>query len=218
MVDLSESTNMETTNPDPNCLNPGTPNPTQIFILSGQSNMSGRGGVIKKHHHHHYDKHWDGFVPPQCHPNPSILRLSAELHWEVARAPLHADIDCKKVCGLGPGMSFANAVRERVGEGECVGLVPCAVGGTAIREWGRGKKLYEDMVRRSRESLRKSGGEIKALLWYQGESDTSNEHDADAYQGNMERLISNVREDLGMPSLPIIQVSFVMLFGFLFLT
>lgn len=53
----------------------------------------------------------------------------------------------------------------------------------------------------------KGGGcEIKGLLWYQWESDTSTQHDADAYHGNMVKFIENVREDLGLPSLPIIQV------------
>ncbi|KAL6964042.1 hypothetical protein U1Q18_035095 [Sarracenia purpurea var. burkii] len=170
---------------------------TQIFILSGQSNMAGRGGV--KH------KHWDGAVPPECRPDPSILRLNAHLHWEPAREPLHADIDSKKTCGVGPGMSFANAVKERVG---VVGLVPCAVGGTAIKEWARGKHLYENMVRRARSAAESGdGGEIKALLWYQGESDTSSQADAESYKTNMERLIRDVRTDLHSPSLPIIQVA-----------
>lgn len=172
----------------------------QIFILSGQSNMAGRGGVYKDHHN---NCHWDGAVPPECQHHPSILRLSAKLLWESANEPLHADIDAKKTCGVGPGMSFANAVRDRVG---LVALVPCAVGGTAIKEWARGEHLYENMVNRARESVKDGEGEIRALIWYQGESDTSSQHDAESYQGNMERLIRNVREDLGLPSLPIIQV------------
>ncbi|KAK1558551.1 hypothetical protein Q3G72_003653 [Acer saccharum] len=188
---------METPNPDENST---ILNPTQIFILSGQSNMAGRGGVTKHHH-------WDNVVPPQCQPHPSILRLTSKLHWETAREPLHADIDTKKTCGVGPGMSFANMVRSRAEEGDQrLGLVPCAVGGTAIKEWARGEKLYEDMVMRSKESV-KSGGEIKALLWYQGESDTNHEHDAETYQRKMETLIDNVREDLALPDLPIIQVA-----------
>ncbi|XP_061368878.1 probable carbohydrate esterase At4g34215 [Gastrolobium bilobum] len=175
----------------------------QIFILSGQSNMAGRGGVIKNHHRH---QHWDGVVPPECCPNPSILRLSASLQWEPAHEPLHADIDTKKVCGVGPGMSFANAVRQRV-VGE-LGLVPCAVGGTAIKEWARGEELYENMVKRAKDSVKgDNNSEIKALLWYQGESDTSSEHDAEVYRVNMENLIHNVRQDLNLPSLPIIQVA-----------
>lgn len=173
----------------------------QIFILSGQSNMAGRGGVIRDHHNH---KYWDGVVPPECVPDGSkIFRLAAHLHWQVAREPLHHDIDSKKTCGVGPGMSFANAVKERVG---ILGLVPCAVGGTAIKEWARGSHLYENMIKRAK-AAEHGGGEIKAVLWYQGESDTSSQHDADCYKANMEALIHNVRADLNLSCLPIIQVS-----------
>ncbi|XP_004496953.1 probable carbohydrate esterase At4g34215 [Cicer arietinum] len=177
----------------------------QIFILSGQSNMAGRGGVIKNSHHTP-NKRWNGVVPPECSPDPSILRFNAALNWEQAHEPLHADIDTKKVCGIGPGMSFANAVRRRVA-GE-LGLVPCAVGGTAIKEWARGEELYENMVKRSKESVKgDESSEIKALLWYQGESDTSSEYDGEVYKVKMENLIHNVRQDLNLPSLPIIQVA-----------
>lgn len=176
----------------------------QIFILSGQSNMAGRGGVVVNHHNN--QKHWDGVVPPECTPNSSkIFRLNAHLQWEVAHEPLHRDIDSKKTCGVGPGMSFANAVVDRMG---IVGLVPCAVGGTAIKEWERGSHLYENMVKRAKAAANHSdgSGEIKALLWYQGESDTSSQHNADCYKENMEKLIHDVRADLDLPCLPIIQV------------
>ncbi|KAL2537477.1 putative carbohydrate esterase [Forsythia ovata] len=158
--------------------------------------MAGRGGVDSH-------KHWDGVIPPECSPDPSkIFRLNAHLRWEVARDPLHQDIDTKKTCGVGPGMSFANAVKERVG---VVGLVPCAVGGTRIEQWARGTHLYENMVKRARAAAH--GGEIKALLWYQGESDATSQHNADCYKENLEKLIHNVRADLHLPSLPIIQVA-----------
>ncbi|KAL1215774.1 putative carbohydrate esterase [Cardamine amara subsp. amara] len=180
--------------------------PNQIFILSGQSNMAGRGGVVKDHHHNRWI--WDQIVPPECTPDPSILRLSADLRWEEAREPLHVDIDTGKVCGVGPGMAFANAVRKRLetDSAAVIGLVPCASGGTAIKEWARGTHLYNTMLKRTEES-RKCGGEIKAVLWYQGESDVLNIHDAESYGTNMDRLIKNLRHDLGLPSLPIIQVA-----------
>ncbi|KAL6650367.1 hypothetical protein ACP70R_009292 [Stipagrostis hirtigluma subsp. patula] len=178
----------------------------RIFVLSGQSNMAGRGGV--RH------GRWDGVVPPECAPDPHVLRLSAGLQWVAAMEPLHADIDTTKVCGVGPGMAFARAVLPRLqdklppGSGGFevgLGLVPCAVGGTAIREWARGTRLYEQMVRRARAAA--EHGEVEAVLWYQGESDTESGAAAEAYRGNVERLIADVREDLGMPQLPFIQVA-----------
>ncbi|XP_009791528.1 probable carbohydrate esterase At4g34215 [Nicotiana sylvestris] len=171
--------------------------PEDIFILSGQSNMSGRGGVDKHNH-------WDGIVPPECCSDPAkIFRLSAHLNWEMACEPLHRDIDTKKTCGIGPGMSFANAIKDKIG---AIGLVPCAVGGTALKEWGKGTHLYENMINRARAAMHQ-GGKIKALLWYQGESDTLYKHRVETYKANMEKLIHNVRADLYMPFLPIIQVA-----------
>ncbi|KAA8533773.1 hypothetical protein F0562_031290 [Nyssa sinensis] len=96
------------------------------------------GGVNKQ-------KHWDGVVSPECRLDHSILRLNAHLHWKAAYEPLYADIDTKKACGVGLGMSFTNVVKEREG---VVGLVPCAVGGTAIKEWARGSHLYEGIMKR----------------------------------------------------------------------
>lgn len=173
----------------------GDGNGKDIFILAGQSNMAGRGGVE--------GGKWNGFVPSECTPNPSILRLNSQLNWEEAKDPLHADIDAGKTCGVGPGMAFANRVLRA--HGGVLGLVPCAVGGTRIRQWARGTRLYGALVKRAGESLKK-GGSIRALLWYQGESDTVKKEDAEAYKGNMETLITNLRSDLNISNLLIIQV------------
>ncbi|KAE8725732.1 putative carbohydrate esterase [Hibiscus syriacus] len=170
-----------------------------IFILAGQSNMAGRGGVS-------HGK-WDGNVPPECQPSPSVLRFTANLTWEEAREPLHADIDVEHVCGVGPGMVFASEIIRTNGSGiGVVGLVPCAVGGTSISRWGKGSPLYDELVKRGMESL-KEGGAIQAILWYQGESDTVTKEDADAYQGNLVQLIQDLRFDLNLPSLPFMVVA-----------
>ncbi|KAK4390517.1 putative carbohydrate esterase [Sesamum angolense] len=76
-----------------------------IFILAGQSNMAGRGGLKSGS--------WDGYVPPECQPSPKILRLNAENKWEEARPPLHHDIDYLKTCGIGPGLAFANSILKK---------------------------------------------------------------------------------------------------------
>ncbi|KAL2894685.1 hypothetical protein RDABS01_010594 [Bienertia sinuspersici] len=170
-----------------------------IFVLAGQSNMAGRGGVI--------NNRWDGFVPPECRPNPDIFRLNAQNSWVAAHEPLHEDIDVGKTCGVGPGLAFANSLQLLSrSKFHAVGLVPCAVGGTKISQWARGTPLYSQLVTRAKAAVQ-SGGTIRAVLWYQGESDTNKIEDAKAYKDNMEKFISHLRLDLGVPSLLIIQVA-----------
>ncbi|KAL8141089.1 hypothetical protein V2J09_007110 [Rumex salicifolius] len=175
-----------------------------IFILAGQSNMAGRGGVLN-------DTHtgvptWDGFVPYHCRPTSSILRLDAHLRWVEAREPIHHDIDYNKTCGVGPGMPFAHTLLgHHPGQGP-VGLVPCAIGGTSINQWARGTPLYRHMIRRARASAR-DGGIIEAVIWFQGESDTENEADATSYGQKLLTLFSDWRTDLQDPLLPIILVA-----------
>ncbi|CAA2976077.1 Hypothetical predicted protein [Olea europaea subsp. europaea] len=166
----------------------------QIFILGGQSNMAGRGAII------------NGEVPVDNTPDPlKVFRLNAQLEWEVARDPLHTGIDIGKPCGVGPGMSFANSVKTRLG---VIGLVPCARGGSSIKEWEKGEEHYNTMIQRAKAAVEVGGGggEIKALLWYQGESDTYNLNDAESYKEHLEKLVQNARTDLNMPSLPILLV------------
>ena len=42
-------------------------------------------------------------------------------------------------------MTFAQQVLEE-NLSSCVGLIPCAVGGTEISEWQEGEQLYEETV------------------------------------------------------------------------
>ncbi|CAI9115213.1 OLC1v1016055C1 [Oldenlandia corymbosa var. corymbosa] len=125
--------------------------------------MAGRGGI--------HGGVWDMIVPPECRPDRSILRLSANYIWDEAREPLHKDIDVQKVCGIGPGMPFAHSVLRRDHYIGHIGLVPCAIGNTNISMWERGTDNYNRLIYRARFAM-KSGGFIRALLWYQGESDT----------------------------------------------
>nr|KJB58573.1 hypothetical protein B456_009G215800 [Gossypium raimondii] len=173
-----------------------------IIILAGQSNMAGRGGVANETSTGIGT--WDGVVPPQCQPNPSIFRLSADLAWVKAREPIHSDIDARKTDGVGPGMSFANAVLTKDPNFGVVGLVPCAVGGTTISQWQKGEFLYEQLVKRA-EMAQQSGGVYRAMLWYQGEADTVNEEDVELYKGRLKTFFDDLRSDLHAPLLPIFQ-------------
>ncbi|KAK9054310.1 hypothetical protein SSX86_025388 [Deinandra increscens subsp. villosa] len=169
-----------------------------VFILAGQSNMAGRGGVI--------NNTWDGAIPPDVKPRPGkILRLGGDLRWVDAQEPLHADIDVNKTCGVGPGMAFANAVlRGDPGRFTVVGLVPCAIGGSGIGEWSRGGRLYRGLTRRAAAAV-EGGGEIRAVLWFQGERDTVNISDAESYKERLEKLFVDLRDDLKSPLLPVMK-------------
>ncbi|CAN6291016.1 unnamed protein product [Urochloa humidicola] len=183
-----------------------------VFLLAGQSNMGGRGGATKGN-----GTSWDGVVPPECAPSPRILRLSPGLNWEEAREPLHAGIDVGNVVGVGPGMPFARAVlrSRRLPAHAAVGLVPCAQGATAISAWSRGTRLYDRLLARARAALahcpHQGQGQgcslsLTALLWYQGEADTIARRDAQLYTARMEAFVRDIRHDLNMPNLLVIQV------------
>ncbi|CAA3020103.1 Hypothetical predicted protein [Olea europaea subsp. europaea] len=134
--------------------------------------------------------------------SPKSFQLNVQLKWEVTRDPLHRDIDINKPCGVGTGMLFANSVKSRLG---VIGRVPCARGGSSIKEWEKGDKHYENMIKRAK-AIVKVGGDIKTLLWYQGENDTFNLNDVENYKRRLEKLLQNVRTDLNMHFLPILQV------------
>nr|GMD79482.1 probable carbohydrate esterase At4g34215 [Ipomoea batatas] len=134
--------------------------------------MAGRGNMHKNERN---ETVWDGVTPNECLSNPSILRLAFNKSWVLAKEPLHADIDVTKarVCGVGPGMAFANQLLKSDTAVGIISLVPCAIGGTTLNEWlPAAKAYYNEMLIRTYAALRASdGGQLRALLWFQGESD-----------------------------------------------
>lgn len=178
--------------------------PDNIFILAGQSNMAGRGGVSKDPI---TEKNiWDGYIPPESQSNESILRLTADLRWEQASEPLHWDIDYHKTNGIGPGMAFANELSVQVGKSiGVIGLVPCAIGGTHLREWIKGTAYYTKLIDRIKAS-EKHGGKVQGFLWYQGESDASVEEESKSYETELTKFFTDLRTDSNNLELPIILV------------
>nr|GMD80868.1 probable carbohydrate esterase At4g34215 [Ipomoea batatas] len=131
--------------------------------------MAGRGNILTLKNN---SQIWDGVTPPGGEPNPSILRYTPNFSWELAHEPLHADIDVTKsnVCGVGPGMAFANQLLKRDTTVGMIGLVPCAIGGTTMKEWLPGTANYNRLIMRASVSVQ-GAHQIRALLWFQGESD-----------------------------------------------
>jgi hypothetical protein len=160
----------------------------QLFLLAGQSNMAGRGDIAAQ----------DQLI------HPRIFVLNRQLEWVPAVEPLHFD---KPAAAVGPGLAFARALVEQ-DAGAIIGLIPAAVGGSPISAWEpgaiyaeTGAKPYDDALLRTRHALRQ--GELRAILWHQGESD-ANPQAAPHYQARLRALISRFRSAFGNDQLPVL--------------
>jgi len=160
-----------------------------LFLLMGQSNMS--GGV--------------GLAAGDTQPVPRVLKMryakeGDEPKWAPGAHPLHPRRPNKKN-RFGPGLSFAEAyVADK--PGVVVGLIPMAWGGRSIEQLGKGSGIYRDAIRHAKAAMQV--GTLKGVLWHQGESDTVEQTRTDAYEKKLHRLVEDTREDLGNPQLPFI--------------
>lgn len=159
-----------------------------LFLLIGQSNMSGRAPLDSSDEK----------------TNPNILMLDKENRWVVAKDPLH--FDKPKVVGIGPGLSFAQALLTHLPKGARIGLIPCAWGGSPINVWQPDSiylhhKPYNEAIERSKIAMHR--GVLTGILWHQGESD-NNPVKAAKYLNEITTLVGRLRNDLQSPKTPFI--------------
>jgi len=169
-----------------------------LFLLMGQSNMS--GGV--------------GLAAGDTKPVPSVMKMryakeGEEPKWAPGAHPLHPRRPNKKA-RFGPGLSFAEAYLADK-PGVAVGLIPMAWGGRSIAQLSKGSEIYGDAIRHTKAAMQ--SGTLKGVLWHQGESDTVEQTRTDAYENRLHRLIEDVREDLGNPQLPFIAGNLAEFYG-----
>lgn len=164
--------------------------PLHIYLLAGQSNMAGRGDVED------LDRT----------PVPNVFALNSAMEWVEAKEPLH--FDKPDVIGVGPGFAFGRAMAE-ANPGVRIGLIPGAVGGSSIRAWlpnevhtQTNSRPWDDALSRTFRVLAQQGGELKGIIWHQGESD-SNEF-APQYEAALVDLVERFRREFHDPDLPFI--------------
>jgi hypothetical protein len=158
------------------------PKNMKLFLLIGQSNMAGRGVVEAQ------DKI----------PVPGIFMLDKAGNWVPARDPVH--FDKPQIAGVGLCSQFARDVLKAE-PGQPVGLIPCAFGGTSLKQWEPGGKLYSDAVERTKTALK--NGSLAAILWHQGEAD-SGPSLASSYSERFVAMISSLRKELGAERTPLL--------------
>jgi hypothetical protein len=174
----------------------------KLFILAGQSNMSGRGKVpefLKK-------------------TNPRIFVFGNDYQWKIAEEPIDSpagqidhvseDLDA----GFSPAMSFA----ERLLESDAnmvIGLIPCAKNSTSISAWQQDTKvstLYGSCLNRIRQAAKM--GVPAGLLFYQGETDSTDPllnptkgiSDPKQWAQLFGKMVQDWRSDLSSPTLAVV--------------
>jgi len=147
-----------------------------VYLLLGQSNMAGRGYL-----------EYDSRISTE-----RVEKLDKTDHWVEGTEPLHFD---KPSAGGGLGASFARVVADH-DPSVTVGLVPCAVGGSALDEWMPGAKLYVEAMRRAK--IAQKAGAIKAILWHQGESDADRGKKQSTYNERLTKMVAAMRAELGL--------------------
>ena len=163
------------------------PSSFDLYVCIGQSNMAGRATL----------------TPEVMDTLQNVYLLNDKGNFEPAVNPLNRYSTVRKDLSmqrLGPAYGFAKEMARQTKRP--VGLVVNARVGSSINSWLKGSKdgYYEEALSRVRIAM-KQGGVLKAILWHQGEADCSN---PEAYKQKLISLVKDLREDLGMPNLPVV--------------
>ncbi|HEX7240997.1 MAG TPA: sialate O-acetylesterase, partial [Longimicrobiaceae bacterium] len=166
------------------CGSPSEPQPGEgwdVFLLVGQSNMAGMGPLA-------------GYTAPELGGRAWVLQGGA---WKPAAEPLGEG------GGVGPGVAFARRLLE-LDPGRTVGLVPCARGGSTLRQWQPRDPaaLYRSCLALARAAQPK--GRIAGVLVLQGESEGLGEGRADRWEQMFGNVAASFRFDLRRLDLPVI--------------
>jgi hypothetical protein len=171
-----------------------------LFILAGQSNMSGRGLE---------------FNPDET--DPRVLVFGNDYRWHQAIEPIDdptGQVDQVSEdlgAGYSPGMAFALASLEHNSR-LVIGLIPCAKGASSIKEWQRDlsdQSLYGSCLKRVRAAS--TAGQVHGILFFQGEADAVDpdllpEHppDPENWPALFISFVQDFRTDLSDPRLPVV--------------
>lgn len=177
----------------------------KVFILSGQSNMSGGASVSPEGLQ--FDpvvgdkvRIWDA---SDAWNKRGVLGKWASLNEiQAIKKEMRADF-------IGPEFGFAKAMSDLYPADE-IHLIKVAKGGTPINFWlpdANGKANgHTQLLENLKNALGKIEGEyeIMGMLWMQGESDSKTQADAEAYQKKLEQLIAIMRKETDKPELPVV--------------
>lgn len=168
---------------------------TNLFLLVGQSNMSGRGSLDE--------------IKNDTTNQMAVYMYSNSGEWKQAVEPVDdatgqvdpvsADINAGYSSSLSFGVALSNYTSKTIG------LIPCAKGGSTIADWKPGTSrntLYGSCLARAHEAQKY--GTVRGILFYQGESDAATESLVDSYSAKFQKIVAALRRDFNNPSLPVV--------------
>lgn len=150
------------------------------ILMIGQSNMAGRGFINE--------------VPMICNERILMLRNAG---WQMMAEPINYD---RPNAGIGLAGSFA-AMCCMEHEGEQIGLIPCAEGGSSLDDWAVDKNLFKNAVIQAGFAMQDS--ELIGILWHQGESDSYG-GGYQTYYKKLQVIIESLRKELNAFEVPLI--------------
>lgn len=150
------------------------------ILMIGQSNMAGRGFINE--------------VPMICNERILMLRNAG---WQMMAEPINYD---RPNAGIGLAGSFA-AMWCMEHEGEQIGLIPCAEGGSSLDDWAVDKNLFKNAVIQAGFAMQDS--ELIGILWHQGESDSYG-GGYQTYYKKLQVIIELLRKELNAFEVPLI--------------
>lgn len=171
--------------------------PIEVYLLIGQSNMSGRGRLDS-------DPDSDAVFPDAAYRDPRLQHWDHDtLTWQTASDPLPQHDRAVKPVAVGPGVSFGWGLLRLRDEEQRIGLVPAAHGGASIQEWQKNPSvdpdnltLYADALASVANAL-SGNATFAGIIWHQGESDLSLARDQPAnYRALLHQLIQDLRADV----------------------
>ena len=150
------------------------------ILMIGQSNMAGRGFINE--------------VPMICNERILMLRNAG---WQMMAEPINYD---RPNAGIGLAGSFA-AMWCMEHEGEQIGLIPCAEGGSSLDDWAVDKNLFKNAVIQAGFAMQDS--ELIGILWHQGESGSYG-GGYQTYYKKLQVIIESLRKELNAFEVPLI--------------
>ena len=163
----------------------------RVFILAGQSNMTGSGQANE--------------LEPPHNQTHDRIRIWANGRWE-------SFVPQKK---FGPGVAMAHQLAGQWPD-DTIGIIKVAIGGTGILsfqpDWtsesadrtgdGRKGNLYQDITDAVKAARKVSDFEITAFAWKQGGKDMKSLDLGNEYLANFEKMITSLRTEFEAPEMP----------------